>query len=187
MNIIILGAPGSGKGTQAELISKSFNLIHISGGESLRKEVESGSRKGEILGRIMESGELVPFATISSVIEPVILENKNNFILDGTPRDIAQAEYLDSFFLENKIIIDHIFYLYVPEEKLVDRLTKRAEIENRADDSQNSIKERFEVFHKETEPVLEHFKKNPNYQQIDGDRSVEDIAQDLHNIISKIV
>lgn len=185
MNIILLGAPGSGKGTQAELIAKNYNLKHISGGESLRKEVESGSRKGEILGHIMESGELVPFATISSVIEPVILENKNNFILDGTPRDLAQAEYLETFFVENKIIIDHIFYLYVPEEKLVERLLKRAEIENRADDTLESIRERFVVFHSETEPVLDHFKKNPKYQQIDGDKSVEEIAENLRNIIGE--
>lgn len=185
MNIIILGAPGSGKGTQAELIAKNFNLKHISGGESLRKEVESGTPKGQLIGHIMQSGELVPFATISSVIEPVILENKNNFILDGTPRDLSQAEYLDAFFTENKIVIDYIFYLYVPEEKLIARLLKRAKLENRADDSEESIKERFTVFHNETEPVIAYYKTRQVFKQIDGDRTVEDIATDLRNIIGK--
>ncbi len=183
MNIIFLGAPGSGKGTQAELIAKHFNLAHITGGELLRKEVQSGTRKGEILGHIMEAGELVPFASLTSLIEPEILVHKDDFILDGTPRDLPQAEYLESLFVENKIKIDHIFYLYVPEDKLVERLLKRAKLENRADDSLDSIKERFVVFNQETVQVLNHFKKSPNYQQIDGDRTVEEIASELRSII----
>lgn len=185
MNLIILGAPGSGKGTQAEKIAKEFNLAHISGGESLRKEIASGSRKGELIAHIMEKGDLVPFETISSVIEPEILENKDNFILDGSPRDLVQAEYLNAFFAENKINIDFVIYLHVPDEKLIDRLLLRAKTENRVDDNLESITERFKVFHQNTEPVTEFYKNNSHFLKIDGDRSIEDIAKELSNIIGQ--
>ncbi len=185
MNIIILGAPGSGKGTQAEKIAKDFNLAHISGGASLRKEIDSGSRKGELIEHVMEKGDLVPFETISSVIEPEILANKDGFILDGSPRDLTQAEYLNEFLSENKINIDYVIYLHVPDEKLIDRLLLRAKIENRVDDNLESIQERFKVLHQNTEPVIEFYKSNSHFLEIDGDRSIEDIAKELSTIIGQ--
>ncbi len=183
MNIIILGAPGSGKGTQAEKISEHFKLAHISGGAELRKEVESGTRKGELIGHVMETGNLVPFAEISSVIEPELIASKDGFILDGSPRDLVQAEYLDKFFVENKINVDLVIYLTVPEEKLIDRLLKRSKIEGREDDTLESITERFRVFHERTEPVLNYYRQKSILKEVDGDRSIEEIAEDLRNII----
>ncbi len=187
MNLIILGAPGSGKGTQAELIAKNFNLAHISGGASLRKEIDSGTRKGELIEHVMEKGDLVPFETISSVIEPEILSNKDGFILDGSPRDLTQAEYLNEFLKENKINIDLVIYLHVPDEKLIDRLLLRAKTEDRPDDNLESIKERFKIFHEETEPVINYYKKNAKLIEVNGDRSIEQISQDLSNIIGQIL
>jgi adenylate kinase len=118
MTIIILGAPGSGKGTQADLLCKKFNLFHISGGAALRREIASGSKKGQLLDHIMSKGELVPFETICSVTNPEMLTHKNNFILDGTPRDLAQAEYLTDFFTENKMTFTTLS-TSVPDEKLM--------------------------------------------------------------------
>ncbi len=187
MNLIILGAPGSGKGTQAEKIAKDFNLAHISGGASLRKEIDSGSRKGELIEHVMEKGDLVPFETISSVIEPEILANKDGFILDGSPRDLTQAEYLNEFLAENKIKIDIVIYLHVPDEKLIQRLLLRAKTEDRPDDNLESITERFKVFHEETEPVIDYYKKTAKLVQIDGDRSIEEISKELSNIIGQIL
>ncbi len=187
MNIIILGAPGSGKGTQAEKIAKEFNIAHISGGASLRKEIDSGSRKGELIEHIMEKGDLVPFDTITSVIEPEILANKDGFILDGSPRDLIQAEYLNEFLKENKINIDMVIYLHVPDEKLIQRLLLRAKTEDRPDDNLESITERFRVFHQETEPVIDFYKKIAKLVQIDGDRSIEEIGKELSNIIGQII
>ncbi len=184
MNIIFLGAPGSGKGTQAEKVAEHFHLAHISGGESLRKEAESGTRKGILIGHVMAKGELVPFETISSVIEPDLLAHKDGFLLDGTPRDLPQAEYLETFFAENKITVDIVFYLSVPEEKLIDRLLQRAKIENRQDDTLESIKERFVVFKNETLPVLDFYRSKNNFIEINGDRPVEEIAEEIRDIIS---
>lgn len=187
MNIIILGAPGSGKGTQAEKIAKDFNLAHISGGESLRKEIDSGSRKGQLIEHVMEKGDLVPFETISSVIEPEILSNKDGFILDGSPRDLTQAEYLNEFLKENKINIDLVIYLHVPDEKLIERLLLRAKTEDRPDDNLESITERFRVFHEETEPVINYYKENSKLVEINGDRTIEEIGSELSNIIGQII
>ena len=187
MNLIILGAPGSGKGTQAEKIAKEFNLAHISGGASLRKEINSGSRKGELIEHVMEKGDLVPFETISSVIEPELLVHKDGFILDGSPRDLTQAEYLDQFLVENKIKVDHVIYLHVPDEKLVERLLLRAKTENRPDDNLESITERFKVFHQETEPVINHYRRDGRLLEINGDRPVEEIAKELSNIIGQSI
>ena len=185
MNLIILGAPGSGKGTQAEKIASEFHLAHMSGGASLRKEIDSGSRKGELIEHVMEKGDLVPFETISSVIEPEILAHKDGFILDGSPRDLTQAEYLNQFLKENKIEINMVLYLHVPDEKLVERLLLRAKTEDRPDDNLESIQERFRVFHKETEPVISFYKQNAKFLEINGDRSVEEIAKELSNIIGQ--
>ncbi len=185
MNIILLGAPGSGKGTQSEKIAEHFKLAHISGGQQLRKEVESGTRRGELIGHIMEKGDLVPFDEISSVIEPELIAHKDGFVLDGSPRDLVQAEYLDKFLTQNNIVIDKVIYLSVPEEKLITRLLKRAELENREDDTLESITERFRIFHEITEPVLNYYRHKSNLLEIDGDRSVEDIAADLRNIIGE--
>lgn len=187
MNLIILGAPGSGKGTQAEKIAKDFNLAHISGGASLRKEIDSGSRKGQLIEHVMEKGDLVPFETISSVIEPEILAHKDGFILDGSPRDLTQAEYLTEFLSENKINIDLVIYLHVPDEKLIERLLLRAETENRPDDNLESITERFRVFHQDTEPVINYYKRNAKLLEINGDRSIDEIAKELSNIIGQLI
>lgn len=186
MTIIILGAPGSGKGTQADLLCKKFNLFHISGGAALRREVASGSEKGKLLDHIMAKGELVPFETICSVTNPEMLTHKNNFILDGTPRDLSQAEYLTNFFAENEIKLDLVIYLHVPDEKLIERLLLRAKIENRHDDSLESIKERFRVFHKTTAPVIEYYKKQNLLTTVDGDRSIEDIAVDMEKLATSL-
>ena len=185
MNLIILGAPGSGKGTQAEKIAKKFNLAHISGGKALRNEIDSGSRKGELIEHIMEKGDLVPFETISSVIDPEIIAHKDGFVLDGSPRDITQAKYLDDFLKENKINIDLVIYLQVPDDILIQRLLLRAKTENRIDDNMESIKERFKIFHQDTEPVINHYKRTVKLVEVDGNRSIEEIEKELGYIISQ--
>jgi adenylate kinase len=184
MNLIILGAPGSGKGTQAELIAQKYHLKHITGGALLRQEVESGSPKGVLIGHIMNKGGLVPFQTITSITEPVIIDHKDAFILDGSPRDIDQATYLTDFFDEEQITLRQVFYLSVPTDKLVDRLMARAKQESRGDDNLETIKARFTVFEQETLPVIEYYQSRGILTEIDGDRSIPDIASHLDSIIA---
>jgi len=181
MNLIILGPQGSGKGTQAKLIAEKFGLKHISSGELLRAEAESGSEKGQIISKILAKGELVPFETIVTILEQAMLLSPNGFILDGTPRDLKQAEYLDWFLKEKKIEIDKIILLDIPKEVSLQRLSKRAEIEHRADDTSEAINERLSIYEKNTLPVVENYKNQGKLLIIDGTPDIQTIFQDIVN------
>lgn len=181
MNLIILGPQGSGKGTQAKLLAEKLGLKHISSGDLLRAEAASGSPKGILIGKVLATGELVPFETITELLEPAILQAKSGFILDGTPRDTRQAEYLDYFLNEKKISIDKVILLDIPREESLQRLIKRAEIEHRADDTQEAINERLNIFENETLPVIENYRNKGLLLVIDGTPDIQTIFQDIVN------
>lgn len=180
MNLIILGAPGSGKGTQAELLAKKFSLTHLSSGQLLRQEVETGSPKGKLISALMVEGKLVPFETILDVLETA-LKQASSFILDGTPRDLHQAEYLDYFFKENKIKLDKVIYLDIPLEAGISRIMKRAEIEHRSDDNYESVKKRMEIYQQATMPVIDYYQKQGVLIKVDGTPEIPAIFQDIVN------
>ncbi len=183
MNLIILGPQGSGKGTQAKLIAEKFGLTHIASGDLLRAEAESGSEMGKVFEKILASGELVPFDTVLKVIEPVLLKSKGGFILDGTPRDVSQAEYLDSFLTDLKMNIDKVILLDIPREVSLDRLAKRAILEGRSDDTPEAIDERLQLYHNKTVPVIDHYKNQGKLLVVDGTLDIQTIFQD---IVSKL-
>lgn len=179
MNLIILGPQGSGKGTQAKLIAEKFGLKHISTGALLRSEATSGSEKGKIIAKILESGELMTFETVCDVLEPALLSAKNGFILDGTPRDIKQSEYLDWLLKENNIEIDKIILLEIPREESLKRLAKRAEIEHRSDDTPEAITERLKLYESNTLSVIEKYRQQGKLLVIDGTPDIQTIFQDI--------
>lgn len=184
MNLVILGPQGSGKGTQAKLIADRFNLKHISTGSLLREEAASGSPKGDLLATLLKSGELLPFATVIDVLEPIILQATSGFILDGTPRDLPQAEYLDEYLLEHKITIDQVLLLDIPREVSLDRLAKRAVIENRSDDTPAAIDERLAEYQAKTLPVVEYYQKQGKLITVDGTPNIQTI---FASILSKLL
>jgi adenylate kinase len=180
MNLIILGPQGSGKGTQAKLLSDKFGLKHISTGELLRDEAESGSEKGKIISEILKTGQLMPFETVVDVLEPALLSSKDSgFILDGTPRDQKQAEYLNWFLKEKGINIDKVILLDIPKEESLKRLTKRAEIEHRTDDTPEAINERLNIYESSTLPIIESYRSQGKLLVIDGTPDIETIFKDL--------
>jgi len=179
MNLIILGPQGSGKGTQAKLLAEKFGLRHISTGELLRAEAESGTEKGKIISKILESGELIPFETVIQVLEPALLSAKSGFILDGTPRDIKQLEYLDWLLKEKDINLDKIILLDIPREISLSRLSKRAEIEHRSDDTPEVINARLDIYGKNTLPVVEAYRERGKLLVVDGTPDIQTIFQDL--------
>lgn len=179
MNIIILGPQGSGKGTQAKLLADKFNLKHISSGQLLRQEAESGSPKGKLIAEIQSRGVLVPFETLTELLEPAIRSAANGFILDGTPRELSQAEYLDSFLKELGQRIDYVVYLHLTDEEAINRLKKRAEIENRSDDTPEGIRHRLDLFKKVTLPVIDYYRHQNLLIDIDGTPDIETIHLDI--------
>ena len=183
MNLIILGPQGSGKGTQAKLLAEKFGYVHVSSGSRLREFAKNGTPKGDLIADLLATGELMPFDTVMQVIEQDILGAKNGFILDGTPRDLMQAEYLDWFLSERHLGIDKVIILNIPREESVKRLALRAQTENRSDDTPEAIKARLDIYEKETLPVIEHYRKQGKLIEIDGTPDIQTIFSD---IVSKL-
>lgn len=179
MNLIVLGPPGSGKGTQAKLIADKYGLAHISSGSLLREFATGDTPKAKVIRDLLRTGELLPFETVLEVVGARILEAKQGFVLDGIPRNKAQAEYMDTYFRENKIEVDLVIYLTLSDQEATTRLTKRAAVEGRSDDSEGVVKERLSVYHSQTQPVIEHYKTAGKLLEIDGAPPIEVIFQDI--------
>jgi adenylate kinase len=168
---IIFGPPGSGKGTQAMRLENDLHLNHLSTGDILRSEVAKGTPLGKEVERIMAAGDLVPDRLIVDTVRKRLPEAEagRGALLDGFPRTVAQARALDSMLAGEGHKVDFIVALTVPEGVLVGRLLLRAQVEGRTDDNRESIEERMREYHKLTEAVLEHYRKQGvPIHEIDG-------------------
>lgn len=183
MNLIILGAPGSGKGTQAKLIADHYKIKHISSGQLLRSFASENTKKSIALRAVMEQGLLVPFDTVMDIVGDAIMASPHGFILDGTPRNLPQAQNLDSYLEQSNIKIDYVIYLAVPDEEVIQRIVKRAISEHRTDDNPKTVKQRLKIFHEDTQPVISHYRQQNKLIEVDGRPSIETI---IANIVEKI-
>jgi adenylate kinase len=183
---IIFGPPGSGKGTQAALIEKEFSLAHLSTGDILRAEVAAGSRIGKEVERIMSAGDLVPDELIVDVVRGRLpdAEAGAGVLLDGFPRTLRQAQALDAMLAEEGHKVDLVVALSVPEADLIERLLHRAEVEGRADDTRETIKERMHEYHGRTEAVLEHYRKNRvPVEIVEGTGSPDEVFERIRRVV----
>ncbi|MBS3174566.1 nucleoside monophosphate kinase [Candidatus Woesearchaeota archaeon] len=170
MKIVILGAPGSGKGTQAKLLSKDLKLKHVITSDLIKEEIKKKTPKGKLLGLYMYNGKLIPDNLVDQIIKSSL--PKNNFILDGYPRTIEQAEFLEKLNKPDKVI-----FLEVSDNILKERILKRSKIENRVDDTIDIIKIRLEVYKKETKPLLDYYKNK--ILKISGNNQPETINKEI--------
>jgi adenylate kinase len=176
LNLILLGPPGSGKGTQAEFIVETFGLNHISTGNCLRKEIAEETELGKKVQSIMAAGHLVGDDIVNAIISNYIKNNLNakGFLFDGYPRTVAQAEFLDELLDELKIPITSTINLDVPDEELVRRIIYRGQQSGRADDTAETAVERIEEYNKKTKPLIDFYTKQDKIQNLSGIRTIDE-------------
>lgn len=186
MNVVIFGAPGSGKGTQSEKLIEKYGLHHISTGEVLRDHIARKTPIGQIAKTYINQGQLIPDSLMIRILEEIIDNEpkaKEGVILDGFPRTIPQAEALNRFMARRGDEIHHVIGLEVPEEELVDRMIKRGQQTGRADDNLETIKNRLQVYHESTTPLRDFYISEGKYRQINGHGSVEEIFESIAEAI----
>jgi adenylate kinase len=171
--LLFLGPPGGGKGTQAKLVTRALGIPHISTGDMLREAMDSGSELGKRASEYMVVGDLVPDDLVVALVEERLSRDDaaGGYLLDGFPRNLRQAEILTKVVGDDAI--NTIVYLCVDEDEVVERLLKRAVIEGRSDDNEETIRHRIEVFHGETEPLATYY--GDRVRRVEGTGSVEDI------------
>ena len=191
LNIIICGAPGSGKGTQSALIKDKYNLLHLSTGDLLRAEITAKSDLGRVAESYIANGQLVPDSMIIDILDKTIGEREaaapyNGLILDGFPRTVAQAEALEGLLKKHGKELSVLLDLSVDEAELIDRLIKRGQTSGRSDDNLETIKKRLDVYHEKTEPVNDYYKKQGKYVAIPGMGSIDEIFGRICEAIEKL-
>ena len=181
LNIVIFGAPGSGKGTQSERIVAKYGLNHISTGDVLRGEIAAGTELGKTAQSIIDKGHLIPDELMISILASKLdsLASGNGVIFDGFPRTIAQAEALKVMLNERGQDVTAMIELDVPEDELMDRLIKRGLLSGRADDNEETIKKRLVVYNEQTSPLKEWYKNDGKHCYINGLGDLDRIFADI--------
>ena len=188
MNIILVGPPGTGKGTMAKLVEKELGLKHISVGDLLREEVKNNSELGKEVAPIMRAGKLVDDSFVAKIIASNVPKfAKKGFILDGFPRTQAQAEFLEKIYTKKEEIdvSTYVVDLEITHDEAIKRLTQRYEEQGRADDKPEFVKKRLEIYSKETQPLLAYFKENEWYTfiTINGQQPIDDLSAQIIQLI----
>lgn len=216
MNIILLGAPGAGKGTQAKRLEKRYGLVQLSTGDMLRAAVASGSELGRKAKALMDAGHLVPddlmIAMISDRIDQA--DCANGFILDGFPRTTPQAEALDEMLGERDLKLDAVVEMKVDEEALVERITGRytcatcgagyhdrfqrpkvagvcdncggTEFKRRADDNEEAVRTRLAAYHAQTAPILPYYRSRGVLRSVDGMAPIDEVTRQIEGVLSDV-
>lgn len=185
-NIILFGAPGSGKGTQSQKIVEQYHLKHLSTGDLLRSEIAVGTPLGKEAKQFIDNGLLVPDVVVIGMIGRAIEANKSakGFLFDGFPRTEAQAEALDKLLKLSNAEINVVLALEVSEDELVKRLLERGKTSGRSDDANEEIiRERIKEYRKKTESVADHYQQSGKVKRIQGEGSVEEIFENLSTAI----
>ncbi len=215
MNLILLGPPGSGKGTQAKLIVEKYGIPQISTGDMLREAVAKGTELGKEAKKYMDAGQLVPDEVVIGIVKERLQQPdcEKGFILDGFPRTIAQAEALDKILEEMGKKIDAVINIQVPEEEVVKRIVNRrtckncgavyhliynppkednkcdkcgGELYQRDDDKEETVRKRYKVYKEQTEPLVEYYAKKGILYNIDGTKSIEEVFAEIDSILQKL-
>ena len=186
INLILFGKPGSGKGTQAEFVKRKYDLVHISTGDLFRNNISNNTDLGLLAKSYMDKGDLVPDEVTIKMLEAEVNKhlNANGFIFDGFPRTTIQAEILDQFLSTLKLSISMTIALEVDENLLIDRLINRGKDSGRADDQDRSkIQNRFEEYNNKTYPLINYYKNQNKFFEVNGVGDINEISARIFNTI----
>jgi adenylate kinase len=191
LNIVISGAPGSGKGTQSAIIVEQYGLSHISTGDMLREEIKAGTENGKKAEALINDGKLVPDEMIIAMLHDRVQNDLNNgsvkgFIFDGFPRTAAQAIALDAMLDELGTEVSCMLHMQVEHDLLIERLLNRGKTSGRADDNLETIQKRLDVYNTQTLPVIEHYKTSGRYKSACNNSSVEACFAQVKEIIDNL-
>ncbi len=208
MNIVLMGCPGAGKGTQSAKLVDTYHLKHISTGDVLRGEIASGSELGKQIAGIINQGNLVPDEMMISMLEKIVSTTDKDIIFDGFPRTVAQAEVLDEMMQRLGRNIDRVIMITLPESEVVGRISSRrqcqkcgeilhvgpeasgnvcpvcgGELYTRPDDTPERVKHRLEVYHQDTLPVKNYYAGTGKYVEINGNQTPDQVFEDMQQYI----
>ena len=181
LNIVIFGAPGSGKGTQSDKLIDHYHLFHFSTGDVLRDNISRGTDLGKTAKGYIDQGQLVPDELIINILAQVLDDNKDKasegVIFDGFPRTIPQAEALEQLLADRGTQIDAVVGLEVPEEELIKRILLRGKMSGRSDDNEETARKRLDTYHNQTSPLKAYYEQQGKYRAINGLGSIDGIFE----------
>ncbi len=177
--LLFLGPPGAGKGTQAEIVSKKFNLLHLSTGDLLRNEVSKKTDLGLEAEKIMNKGELVSDSIVLSIVKKNLVQKNQGWLLDGFPRNLDQAKLLNLILDDIKQVIDSVVFIDIEEDLLVTRLIKRG----RDDDTEEVIRNRLSLYKSKTQPLVKFYSKLNLLSKIDGNGEIDVVSKRIVEVL----
>jgi adenylate kinase len=188
LNVLLLGPQGAGKGTQATRISNEYDILHIASGEILRAEMAAATELGNRVRDVIDRGELVSDDLMIELIRNRLEQpdTESGFVLDGFPRTLVQAEALDSILSDIGRSFSVVFALQIPDAVAFERLRRRAQLEGRADDTDEAIQRRLDLYHQETEPLIEHYRTRGRLVPIHGDRSENEVFAEIQQALERV-
>ena len=186
MNIILFGPPGAGKGTQAKYLVKKLNGYQISTGDILREEIKKDTAIGKRIINNMNEGKFVSDEIVNGLLKKYVFDpnKKQKLIFDGYPRSLNQAKNLNLLLNASNQKINHIFFLDVNKETIVERIKKRKILEKRSDDDLDTILKRYDTYIRTTKPVLDYYSKNSNFHEIDGTKDIDQITSKIEAFLN---
>ena len=187
MNLLVLGPQGAGKGTQAKRISAEYGIPHVSTGDMFRA-LDASTELGRKVKAIMDAGTLVPDEVTIAMIEERLnaADAADGFVLDGFPRNLAQADALDAMLGGIGRALDAILFFNVPDAVGLERALRRAELEGRSDDTPEAIAKRLEVYHSETEPIVEHYRATGKLVPLHAERTVDEVWTEISEALQQV-
>jgi adenylate kinase len=188
LNVLLLGPQGAGKGTQAKRISEEYGIPHIASGEILRAEMTAGTELGRRVKDVYDRGDLVSDDLMIELIRTRLEQpdTESGFVLDGFPRTTVQAEALDAMLADLGRSFSVVFALQIPDEVAFERLRRRSELEGREDDTDDAIRRRLENYHRETEPLIEHYRVRGNVVTIHADRTENEVFAEIQSALEQV-